>query len=106
MNYEIGNNFMSDCDLRKILTVLKLSGKLNWLNNYSDNIAKQAVKDACNAYENFFRGLTKYPSQLFTSDNFRNCKPKTKVYCYGRFECKRNDEEQTSCPSSTGTVLL
>lgn len=61
MNYEIGNNFMSDCDLRKIFTQLKKKDKFKWLNDYSNNTTKQAIKDACNSYKNFFKGLSKYP---------------------------------------------
>ena len=61
MNYEIGNDFMSDNDLRKVLTSLKTTDKLKWLNSYSNNTAKQAVKDACDAYKKFFKGLSKYP---------------------------------------------
>lgn len=62
MNYDIGNDFMSDYDLRKILTYLKTNNdKFKWLNHYSNNIAKQAVKDACTAYKNFFSGIVKYP---------------------------------------------
>ena len=62
MNYDIGNDFMSDYDLRKILTYLKTNNdKFKWLNHYSNNIAKQAVKDACKAYKNFFSGIAKYP---------------------------------------------
>jgi len=61
INYEIGNDFMSDNDLRKVLTSLKSTDKLKWLSNYSNNTAKQAVKDACDAYKKFFKGLSKYP---------------------------------------------
>lgn len=61
MNYEIGNDFMSDCDLRKVFTQLKKTDKLKWLNDYSNNTTKQAIKDACNSYKNFFKGLSKYP---------------------------------------------
>lgn len=62
MNYDIGNDFISDCDLRKILTYLKTNNdKFKWLNHYSNNIAKQAVKDACTAYKKFFSGIAKYP---------------------------------------------
>ena len=60
-NYEIGNDFMSDCDLRKVFTQLKKTDKLKWLNDYSNNTTKQAIKDACNSYKNFFKGLSKYP---------------------------------------------
>ncbi|MEG1560433.1 MAG: helix-turn-helix domain-containing protein, partial [Clostridia bacterium] len=51
MNYDIGNNFMSEGDLRKVFTSLKSTEKYVWLNNYSNNTAKQAVKDACEAYK-------------------------------------------------------
>ena len=62
MNYDIGNDFISDCDLRKILTYLKTNNdNFEWLNHYSNNITKQAVKDACKAYKNFFSGIAKYP---------------------------------------------
>lgn len=62
MNYDIGNDFMSDCDLRRVLTYLKNNNaNFKWLNQYSNNIAKQAVKDACRAYLNFFKGLTRHP---------------------------------------------
>lgn len=61
-NYDIGNDFMSDCELRKVLTLLKSTNpKFEWLSHYSNNIAKQAVKDACKAYLNFFKGVSKYP---------------------------------------------
>jgi len=31
------------------------------LNDYSNNISKQAIKDACNAYIKFFKGETGFP---------------------------------------------
>ena len=61
MNYDIGNDFLSDCDLRKTFTKLKRKDKFKWINDYSNNITKQAIKDACNLYKNFFKGLAKYP---------------------------------------------
>lgn len=60
-NYEAGNKFLSDYDLRKIFTVLKSQEKYQWLNDYSNNIAKQAIKDAIKAYQNFFKSLAKFP---------------------------------------------
>ena len=63
INYDCDNGFVSDYELRKRLTELKQTHpKFMWLNNYSNNIAKQAVKDACNAYLNFFKGITKFPN--------------------------------------------
>ena len=52
--------FIKDTDLRKELTQLKKS-ELSWLNEVSNNVAKQAVKDACNAYKRFFNGLASKP---------------------------------------------
>ena len=60
-NYKQGNKFLQDGVLRKELTQLKKTENLKWLNNYSNNITKQAVKDACNAYKNFFKGLADRP---------------------------------------------
>ena len=63
LNYECNNSFVSDYELRKRLTKLKKThSKFMWLNDYSNNIAKQAVKDACNAYLNFFKGITEFPN--------------------------------------------
>ena len=60
-NYEKGYNFISDSELRKEFTRLRKSDEYAWLQNISNNVTKQAIKDACNAYKNFFRGLQKYP---------------------------------------------
>ncbi len=63
LNYECDLPFISDYKLRKRLTELKKTHpKFMWLNDYSNNIAKQAVKDACNAYLNFFNGTTGFPN--------------------------------------------
>lgn len=59
-NYKNGGKFISDGTIRKELTQLKKS-ELAWLNEVSNNVAKQAVKDACNAYKRFFKGLAKKP---------------------------------------------
>lgn len=60
-NYEKGNKFISDSELRKEFTRLRNSDKYAWLQNVSNNVTKQAIKDACAAYKNFFKGLQKYP---------------------------------------------
>jgi putative transposase len=60
-NYKNGGKFISDGDLRKELTLLKSTEEYKWLNKYSNNITKQAVKDGCEAYKKFFKGLNKYP---------------------------------------------
>ena len=60
-NYEKGGKFISDSELRKEFTKLRNSDEYAWLRNVSNNVTKQAIKDACNAYKNFFKGLQKYP---------------------------------------------
>ena len=53
--------FLSDCDLRREFTILKHTDEYAWLNSISNNVTKQAVKDAVTAYKNFFKGLEKAP---------------------------------------------
>lgn len=60
-NYSQGNKFLSDNDLRKEFTQLKKRQDYQWLNNISNNVTKQAIKDACNTFKRFFQGYCKYP---------------------------------------------
>lgn len=60
-NYKNGGTFLSDYDLRKEFTKLKSTEEYRWLNDYSNNITKQAVKDACLAYKRFFKGQSAFP---------------------------------------------
>ncbi len=60
-NYEKGGKFISDSELRKEFTRLRNSDEYAWLRNTSNNVTKQAIKDACNAYKNFLKGLQRYP---------------------------------------------
>ena len=59
--YESGGGFLSDYDLRKEFTKLKSTEEYKWLNDYSNNITKQAIKDACLAYKRFFKGQSSFP---------------------------------------------
>lgn len=78
-NYKQGNKFLSDNELRKEFTQLKKHPDYNWLNHISNNVPKQAIKDACNSYKRFFKGQCKYPkfktrkqsSQSFYQDNVK-----------------------------------
>lgn len=73
-NYKNGGKFISDGFLRKELTQLK-KAELNWLNEVSNNVAKQAVKDACNSYKRFFKGLSdkpKFKSKRKSKKSFYN----------------------------------
>lgn len=60
-NYKNGGKFISDNELRKEFTKLKKTKEYEWLNQYSNNIPKQAIKDACNSYKRFFKGYSKFP---------------------------------------------
>ena len=60
-NHKQGNKFLSDMDLRKEFTQLKKLSEYKWLNEVSNNVTKQAIKDACNAYKGFFKGQSKFP---------------------------------------------
>lgn len=59
-NYNNGGEFISDCELRKEFAQLKKTKEYTWLNNISNNVTKQALKDACEAYRDFFKGYTKF----------------------------------------------
>ena len=59
--HENGGKFISDNDLRKEFTTLKHTDEYAWLNNVSNNVTKQAIKDACESYKRFFKGLSKFP---------------------------------------------
>lgn len=59
-NYKNGGKFLSDCDIRKMITARK-KDDLAWLYEYDCDIVKQAVKDACKAYKKFFNKQAKKP---------------------------------------------
>ena len=60
-SYKNGGKFRIDNDLRKELTQLKKTEVFKWLNEYSNNVTKQAVKDSCEAYKKFFKKLSDKP---------------------------------------------
>lgn len=78
-NYKQGDKFLSDNELRKEFTQLKKQSEYQWLSKVSNNVTKQAIKDACNTYKKFFKGQCKYPkfksrkhsSPSFYQDNIK-----------------------------------
>ena len=101
-NYEDGRKFISDGELRKQLTQLKKTQEFNWLNEISNNVTKQSVKDACDSYKRFFKGYSKYPkfkSKKKTRPSFYqdNCKIKftdTHVKLEGFSSSKKRNKQK------------
>ena len=50
-----GKGFISDSDLRKEFTLLKRQKEYAWLNNVSNDVPKQAIKDLISAYLRYFK---------------------------------------------------
>ena len=81
-NYKNGGKFIYDNELRKEITQLKKQDDYKWLGDVSNNVAKQAVKDACNAYKRFFKGQSsapKFKSRRKSHKSFYNDTAKLKV---------------------------
>ena len=81
-NYKNGGKFIYDNQLRKEITQLKKQEDYKWLGDVSNNVAKQAVKDACNAYKRFFKGQSnapKFKSRRKSKKSFYNDTAKLKV---------------------------
>ena len=60
-NYNSGNKFLPDNELRKEFTQLKKREDYRWLAQVSNDVTKQSIKDACNAYKQFFKGHCRHP---------------------------------------------
>lgn len=81
-NNQKGLPFIRDNDLRKEITQLKKTDEMKWLGDVSNNVAKQAVKDACDAYKRFFKGLVqrpKFKTKRTAKPSFYNDSVKLKV---------------------------
>lgn len=71
--YKQNGTFLSDSELRKEFTQLKKLSEYKWLSEISNNVTKQAIKDACNAYKRFFKGRCRYPkfkSKKYSTPSF------------------------------------
>jgi len=97
-NFREGRKLQSDYDLRKEFTVLRNSEEYLWLLGISNNVTKQAIKDLCIAYKNFFRkqkqpGYVKYsPKKL---DHLVRIGRKPTVYDmngHPKFRSKKNGD--------------
>jgi putative transposase len=101
-NYKNGGKFISDNDLRKEFTQLKKQEKFQWLNEISNNVTKQAIKDACSTYKRFFKGQCKYPkfkskrksTPSFYQDNVKIQFTETHVKVEGFSESKKKNKQK------------
>ena len=60
-NYKNGGKFINDNELRKEFTQLKKQEEYKWLYTISNDVTKQAIKDACLSYKRFFKGQSRFP---------------------------------------------
>lgn len=101
-NYRNGGKFISDNDLRKELTQLKKTEKYKWLNSISNNVTKQAIKDACDSYKRFFKGQSKFPrfksrkrsKASFYQDNVKIKFSETHVKLEGLSSSKKQNKQK------------
>ena len=61
-NYAQDGKFISDYELRRRFTQYKNEPENRWLYTISNNVCKQAIKDAVIAYQKFFKGLSQHPN--------------------------------------------
>ena len=103
-NYKNGGKFISDGELRKEFTQLKKADEYLWLNEISNNVTKQAIKDACNAYKRFFKGYSKFPKfksrkysvPSFYQDNIKIQFTNTHVKVEGFATSKRKNKQKSN----------
>lgn len=101
-NYNNGGKFINDGELRKRFTQLKKTDEYSWLNSISNNVTKQAIKDACNSYKNFFKGNSKFPkfkskkksTPSFYQDNVKIKFTKTHVKVEGFASSKKSNKQK------------
>ena len=61
--YETDKTFINAFSLQKEFTQLKQQEDKKWLQDINRPVAKQAIKDACAAYEKFFKGQNGFPKR-------------------------------------------
>lgn len=101
-NYKNGGKFISDGDLRKEFTQLKKTEEYAWLNTVSNNVTKQAIKDACDSYKRFFKGYSKFPQfkskkhsiPSFYQDNIKIQFTETRVKVEGFATSKKKNKQK------------
>ena len=101
-NYKCCGKFISDNDLRKEFTQLKKQPEYQWLNSVSNNVTKQAIKDACITYKRFFKGQCRYPkfkskrksTPSFYQDNIKIKFSETHIKVEGFSDSKKQNKQK------------
>lgn len=97
-NYYAGRKLQSDSDLRKEFTVLRNSDDKPWLLEVSNNVTKQAIKDLCIAYKNFFhkqeqKGYVKFsPKKLAHLDRIGRKSTVYDMNGHPKFRSRKNED--------------
>lgn len=68
-NYNKGNKFIKDTELRKEMTLLKKEKDYEFLKEIGSNVLKQSVKDLCLAYKKFFDKKARFPKYKSRKSN-------------------------------------
>ena len=55
-NDDLGFGFIRNEELRREFTQIKKKPDMQWISSISNNVAKQAIKDACENYRRFLKG--------------------------------------------------
>ena len=72
-NCKNGGRFIRDNELRKEFTQLKKNKEKNWINDVSNNVTKQAIKDACKDFKCYLDGkneLPKFKNKKYSKPSF------------------------------------
>lgn len=104
INYKNGGKFISDNELRKEFTQLKKTKDYKWLNSISNDVTKQAIKDACDSYKRFFKGQAKFPKfksrkrsrASFYQDTFKIKFSETHVKLEGFTSSKKQNKQKVN----------
>ena len=94
VHFKNGGGFLSDGVLRKEFTQFKKTEAGNWLNKISNNVTKQAIKDCCIAFQNFFREYKKTEVKYSKKkvEHFARIGKQLTVYdmkCHPKFKSKK-----------------
>lgn len=108
-NYEQGNKHISGYNLCKLFTQHKKENGKEWLYDISNTCFKQSILDLDKAYQNFFKGIAKFPKfkikkgsqlkfptrqdRLTITKNYVKCEKLGKIKCgYNRINLDKENK--------------